>query len=172
MKYRVLCHILVFFVCLGSLMAQTQDSTQKIPRTARNVVFVEGLGNGFLYSVNYERFLWDAVSLRAGFSAWTNNSDPQFIQDNITVPILINFLTSESEHNFEGGIGITIWQNTITSYPTRTTILAALRLGYRYQPLKGGFVFGIAFTPLFNPFFSRGSSGIEAWGGISLGWSF
>ena len=37
-------------------------------RTANNSIFVEGFGNGALYSVNYERILGDTnISLRAGF---------------------------------------------------------------------------------------------------------
>jgi hypothetical protein len=125
-------------------------------------VFVEGFGNAGYYSVNYERFLSDPISLRAGLSFWTNGSIP-FIQDRVICPILINFLTSESGHNFEVGVGAVLVLITITSYPPGITTTLSLRLGYRYQPLKGGFVFGIAFTPIpYQPI----------WGGISLGWAF
>ena len=90
MKYRVLCHILVFLLCAGGLFAQTQDSTQIIYRTARNIVFVEGLGNGGYYSVNYERFLLDAISLRVGFSTFTNDYSTNFPQFNIIVPKVVD----------------------------------------------------------------------------------
>jgi hypothetical protein len=53
-----------------------------------------------------------------------------------------------------------------------------VRIGYRYQPLSGGFNFGLTFTPLvsvndFPPsvnFLQR--LYIQPWGGISLGWGF
>ena len=79
MKYRVLCHILVFLLCVGGLLAQTvvRDSAQMVQstqasvqaeRTAWNTVHLELLGLGLIYSVSYERHLSKSFALRFGAS--------------------------------------------------------------------------------------------------------
>lgn len=181
MKYRVLCHILVFFMCLSGLAAQTHDSTQILSRTARNVVFVEGLGNGIVYSVNYERFLSDVISLRVGFS-WLPVTVFSTSQERSILPISVNYFLGQGEHRCELGVGLTVMYSIrryrpdpmipiipddpsfyLQAYPTA-------RLGYRFQPMNGGFVFGVTFTPILvldTPYTT-----FQPWGGISLGWGF
>ena len=85
-KYRVLCHILVFLLCVGGLFAQTvvQDSAQMVQSTqqvvhlqseqriAQNALLLElsvyprSYATEYLYSLSYERLLNDNVSLRIG----------------------------------------------------------------------------------------------------------
>src|SRR5262245_43039769 len=46
-------------------------SLAEAERPAANGVFLEGLGAGVLYSLNYERVVADAVAVRLGFSYWS-----------------------------------------------------------------------------------------------------
>ncbi|MFY7998246.1 MAG: hypothetical protein ACOVSW_06555 [Candidatus Kapaibacteriota bacterium] len=161
MKYLVLCHILVFFVCLAGSVAQTQDSTQ-VPlkvsdkRLAQNTVFLELFGNSLVYSINYERTVSQNFSLRAGFSYV-----PMGQNSFVAFPLLVNGFLGEGAHRFEASLGTTI----VLSYNALPSFTG--RLGYRYQPLDGGFNFAIAYTPLFSPGFF-----VPLWIGISLGWGF
>ena len=84
-------------------------------RTANNAVYVEGLGPGILYSINYERSLSD-FALRVGFGyvsvSATSNSGSTQTQASasiITVPITLSYLGVGSKTNiFELGVGATI----------------------------------------------------------------
>ncbi len=158
MKYRVLCHILVFLLCVGGLSAQalTKDSTQtvqstqasmKAERTAWNTVHLELAGLGTLFSLSYERFFSEGTAIRFGLG--------------LSPFVTFSGFLGEGEHRFEMGGGFVLVDGGgIRSNPV---LYSALRLGYRYHPLKGGFNFAIAFTPILS---------LAPWGGISLGWGF
>ena len=81
-------------------------------RSPRNTVFLELLGNGLLYSVNYERFLWDSrVSLRAGFSAFDFTAQSTFVRirtAGITSPWVVNLYLGGSEHRLQLGAVVQI----------------------------------------------------------------
>lgn len=157
MKYRVLCHILVLLLCVGALSAQTvvQDSTQmakstqasvQAERTAWNTVHLELAGVGFLFSLSYERFFSEGTAIRFGGPA-------PFVT--------FSGFIGEGEHRFEIGGGFVLVD--VGAIRSSLVLYSALRLGYRYQPLKGGFNFAITFTP---------TELFPLWGGISLGWGF
>ncbi len=169
MKYRVLCHILVFLLCVDGLSAQeTQKDSAQVTmndrRLASNNVFLELIGNGLFYSVNYERTIARNFSLRIGvsyvsFLSGNNNFG--------TVPLLVNAFIGEGAHRFEAGLGVTtiIGATTIVSYNLLPCLTG--RLAYRYQPLEGGLNFAVAYTP-----FLYGIISAPLWGGISIGWGF
>ncbi|MBL7993469.1 MAG: hypothetical protein JNN25_18670 [Candidatus Kapabacteria bacterium] len=177
MKYRVLCHILVFLLCVGGLLAQTvlQDSVQvaqstqanvQAERTAKETVFLELLGNGFAYSLNYERFLSEQYAYRIGFSTL-----PPYYY---FLPLSASYFIGQNEHRLEmGGGGVLALlpriQQNVSVIPA---FFLVLRLGYRYQPLNGGFNFAVTFTPLWDVGHNLWSPRVSPWGGISLGWSF
>jgi hypothetical protein len=121
-------------------------------RTARNSVFAEFLGNGIVYSLNYERFLGEdrgvAPSLRIGVSVipW------------LAVPFLANVYVGGLDHKLQIGVGATIVtplppDNAHGNGPIICSCVIGLPtavVGYRYVPHDGGFNFGLGFTPLFN----------------------
>lgn len=158
MKYRVLCHILVFLLCVGGLLAQTvvKDSAQVVQstqanvqaeRTAWNTVHLDLAGLGSLFSLSYERFFSEGAAIRFGIGPSSFVTFSGFI--------------GEGEHRFEIGGGFVLVDNG--AIRSSLALYSALRLGYRYHPLKGGFNFAIAFTPILS---------LAPWGGISLGWGF
>ncbi len=63
------------FLCLLSSVASAVENPPRVPargepdesdRPAPNSIFLEGLGSGVLYSINYERRVIDDLGLRIG----------------------------------------------------------------------------------------------------------
>jgi hypothetical protein len=136
-------------------------------RTANNAVYVEGLGPGILYSINYERSLSD-FALRVGFGyvsvSATSNSGSTQTQASasiITVPITLSYLGVGSKTNiFELGVGATILHagegassidtdSSATASGSATVVLPHAVVGYRYMPPGGGFLFRVGISPIF-----------------------
>ncbi len=131
-----------------------QDTVQV--RTARNAVYLELLGSGFLGSLNYERIFSEYISIRVGLSY---------------VPVtMINFTLGGSS-KFEAGIGMI--------YFSKEGVKPSITIGYRYQPYAQGFFFRA--TPVvlyygkessFNFAGSGSSSSGTSWQGWLPGISF
>lgn len=151
-------------------------------RTAHNSIFIEGLGNGGIYSVNYERILGDSnVSLRAGFGYVHTGGElafglPLAPETDLLFPVLANYYLGETSHKLQLGAGALFWHRSVTlasgggQQQESLDVAATLVIGYRYLPRDGGFNFGVGFTPMigdggFFPYFLP-------WGGISLGGGF
>jgi hypothetical protein len=136
-------------------------------RTANNAVYVEGLGPGLLYSINYERSLSD-FALRVGFgyvsvsaSSNSGSGQTQATASLITVPITLSYLGVGSKtHIFELGAGATILHvgegassidtsSSATASGAATVVLPHAVLGYRYMPPGGGFLFRVGVSPIF-----------------------
>ncbi len=177
-KYRVLCHILVFFVCLSGLAAQKlqKDSIQTTQRLFENSFSVELLGSSMLLSVNYERFLTENFSLRIGLGPFPIA---------FSIPISLNtYLFTNNGHSMEiGGGYVLAW---FSSRGIDARPYAVARIGYNYQD-RHGFLFKATFTPTFSypssslftlpltisiPPYCCEQLHIGMWFGISFGTSF
>jgi len=136
----ILFHLFPFFV-----VAQEEKDSAKI---AKNTFFIEGLGNGFWYSVNYDRILLyknnTKITGRLGVSFLYKsilNSN-----DNIwAIPFEMNILMGK-KHHFEFGLGITYsyGANSYGDYYGRIFNSSSLWLmpriiGYRFQKRQGSF---------------------------------
>jgi hypothetical protein len=147
----------------------------------RNSIYVELLGHGGLYSVNYDYRLGDKISLRVGISIWSMSMDMIIFQLNDvkfrSFPIMVNYLIGERSHRLELGVGlmptyISTGPGTffyiINSNPSgHETILPVIAtVGYRYQPEKGGIIFRAGATPILV----SGRAGFSI--GISAGYGF
>jgi len=155
----------------------TAVAQEEATRFSRNAIYVEVLGQGILYSVNYDHRFTPHIGLRAGFTTWV--LDLVIIPEMrfTGFPIMINYLTGEGTSHLELGIGVI---PMILSSPERenflglfhveertmTTVLATATVGYRAQPQDGGFVFRIGLTPFFT------FKGAALSGGLSLGFAF
>lgn len=161
------------------------DASDEPVRTAKNVVFAELLGNGLGYSVNYERLFDDTgFGVRAGFSylslgasGGTGSTSSSVRVSWISVPILANYYVGSANHKLQLGLGVSLVY--ATSEGRSADVFGSVSglvpfvtgvIGYRYLPAKGGFNFGIGFTPLFIP--GGETRTFLPWGGIGLGAAF
>jgi hypothetical protein len=150
------------------------------PGPASNVIFFEALGNGLLYSLNYERlFAGFNVGLRAGASFFTYDVSQAQGSGNLTLltfPIVASYYLGSLHHKLELGLGATILYFSAASDSTGTQfagsgtglgIAATGVIGYRYLPRGTGPTVGVGFTPLARP-----EKGFLPWGGLNVGLVF
>jgi len=137
-----------------------------------NSFYLELLGNGGLYSVNYDRLFTENLGGRIGVS-YLSSFDFIFtsVENLLLVPIMLNYFVGNN-HKLELGAGVVIVSADnigffgLESGSVGTAIGGTATIGYRYQPSNGGFLFRIGFSPFFA------DDGFAASGGISLGFSF
>lgn len=175
--------IILLAVALSWAVAPLPARAQAGTRTAHNALYLEGLGNAGLYSVNYDRRVGDVLALRAGVGAWT--ADDLFLGDEaessvLAVPVTVSWLPGASGRGPELGGGVLLGRrdregafgedDTSSSFVSLTGIA-----GYRWQPLDGGMVVRIGFTP----FYGLGDEdeaypdkGFIPSAGISIGYAF
>lgn len=152
----------------------------------RNSVYIELLGNSLIYSLNYD-YLFDlstnaklAVGVGTSYLYLKGENGGHILNPNgeivggvtsyinnhnLLLTPEVNFLIgNSSNHYFE--TGISICNHILITTDLEYNIAPALRIGYRYQPLKGGFLFRIGFTPVYS------NNKIYPFGGLSFGYSF
>lgn len=149
---------------------------------AANTIHFELLGNGILYSINYDRLINHNFSARVGYmylSAEATSSDPndptKVTFSMSLIPVTASYLMGPGNHRLELGGGPVI---AFVSADINDGVqgisgsgLASIVgiIGYRYQPMDGGFNFRAALTPHYVP---NGDTHFLPWGGISLGYTF
>ena len=140
----------------ASAIASLSVGAQAMPAVAvpRNAVYLELLGSGGVFSLNYERLVRERVAFRVGAGSWT--SDDVFGAGETTIttlPVTVSLVTGRDRHFVELGGGILLGRKRFESSfgdPGRSTSIFSLSglLGYRYQQPGGGFLFRSGFTPL------------------------
>ncbi len=158
----------LLFICPGTSWAQEG-------KKASNSIYLELLGNGAVYSLNYDRMFSNSVSGRIGImsvpvdEATLDVDEDDVKVDLTTLPIMINYLKG-GNHKLEigGGVILVFVSADIKEVGSveGSGVLGTATLGYRYQPRAGGFNFRIGFTPIFD------QGGFSPWAGLSLGYSF
>ncbi len=155
--------------------------TSSVPRfvTAFNV---EIGGNGIAGSFNLEEKFYNRATLRVGIGGFgrvhvhKRESSNATYNSYIWKPVFVvssSYLFFGPEKFLEVGLGVTIQPPTsqgLAPYISDNTeaILPTMTIGYRYQPVKSGFMFRVGFTP----FIANDLGSITPYGGISLGHSF
>ena len=141
---------------------------QPAEREAKNSIYIEGLGPGILYSINYDRTFGDFAG-RVGFSyialSASANSGTQSSEAHasfITVPLTLTYLGIGSKKNiFEIGAGATIvhvgagastfaTDHRESDSSSDTLLFGDLIFGYRLQPPDGGFLLRTGISPIFG----------------------
>jgi hypothetical protein len=184
-KYIVLA-ITLMTLFIGVVKPQSgiaQDMRQYSPEerfqmTAKNSLFVEGLGVGGLYSFNYDRRIAPTWNVRVGFSNYRIDVNYFDVLSGsasaVIVPLVGSYLYNfpESQSYLEVGAGISsafLAASATTVVPTSGAIylpIPTLVLMYRLMPTEGGFSLRAGVTPLFLPTL------FLPWLGVSLGWTF
>jgi hypothetical protein len=161
--------------------------------TYRKSINVDLLGGGLTANLSFDMRLkkgvQDGIGFRAGIGGFSmNNLITTDAEGNrgvsnfslVTIPLEVNYLIGKRRSAFETGVGILnyystsngaiIKQNTnnVVTYDAKGFDFGAvyLKLGYRFQPLKNGVTFNVAYTPLIN------GAGFQHCFGLGLGFSF
>lgn len=179
----------IIFICLIGLCQLNVIHSSAQPRVfeKKNAFYIEALGNARLASLNYERIFNQSenmkTGIRLGYGFWISDFDNELFTNSI-LPIELNSLIGKDRHHLEFGIGTALNFEKSTTYyffgvgpKYRDPYLSFHgRLGYRYQKPEGGFVFRLAFTPMFtrdnSSISSERMSKFYPWAGVSFGYSF
>ncbi len=140
---------LVFFLLMMCYSVRSQDVY------AKNAVYLEVLGNGGAYSLNYERAFSPKFLLRVGFASWSSSAPFGGDESITTIPVMINSLFGTGNHKFEGGLGFLLGGEKHSgneAWPESSDTIFALTgvAGYRYQKPSGGIIFRAGLTPFLN----------------------
>ena len=172
------CFSLTVLLVLGSSCLAQAGAAPIV----RNAVYLELLGNGGLYSVNFERMLNDTLALRVGFATWNS---PALFYDGTppdrftTVPVTVSYLLGSGERKLELGGGVTFGRETRDRSSIHKTSSSFSNLtgiiGYRSQPPGRGYLFRAGVTPFYS--FEQGDeaypdSGFTLSAGVSFGYRF
>jgi hypothetical protein len=142
------------------------------------VLYVELLGPGLFYSINYERVFGD-FSGRVGLSYIAVSASSRASGDSgsasfTTVPLTVSYLgIGNKKHMFEVGAGVDIMHASagastlgVESNESATKVFGLLIVGYRLQPLDGGFFLHTGLAPIV------GSGVFLPWPYVGLGAAF
>lgn len=156
----------ILLVMLTSNLALSQ-----VAGTASNSIHLELLGNGLIYSLNYERIIIESLSARAGIGyIQVNEIGGDDKVSLTTVPVMVNYLLGSKSSHLELGIGACFIVASADfkefASVSGSETLGTATFGYRYQRPDGGILFRAGVTPLF------GSIGFQLWFGLGFGYAF
>jgi hypothetical protein len=160
-KIKSLALFLLFVT--SAIFSQTnENSVATTTLLKHHSIYAELGGNSGIYSLNYDYTLSMSektqIAFGSGFGFYGIVQERTFssMKNIYYLTPSLNFLYGRNSHHLEAGINVLLIGATIPS----------LRFGYRYQPVKGGFLFRVAFTPILL-------AGMPIpWGGLSLGYTF
>ena len=155
--------------------ASAQEALARQPGFARNSIFLELGGNGIFYSLNYDHKFFDHVSARLGgmYLPLPASDDGTGGENRVGIalfPIMVNYLVGNGNSRLELGAGTMV--GYVSGEVDNENLNAggvgglATTIGYRLQPRGGGFLFRVGLTPFLV------GSGLQLWGGLSLGGTF
>jgi hypothetical protein len=130
----------------------------------RNAFFLELLGVGYVWSVNYEYIAFNHVAIRSGLSYFFTGDNNHFL-----APVSLTYLLGSGNFRMEYGAGYPI--NITPFYNLPNAIFPIC--GIRFQSDKSGLIWRIAYTPWF-PFKVKNSyanTDITQWLSTSIGYS-
>ena len=137
------------------------DITSSDKKLKPHSIYVELGGNSIFYSLNYD-YLFSLsengkLAVGAGLEYLTmgsyDNSYAPLSKSFLLVTPAVNLLLGKKSHHLEVGMSAIYFS------------IPSARIGYRYQPAKGGFLFRIGYTPIILAMPLH-------WGGLSFGYTF
>jgi hypothetical protein len=142
-------------------------------RTANNALYIEALGAGLFYSLNYDH-AFGAIAPRVGIGYFAVSGASW-----VSLPVTVSYLgIGGLKHMFEVGAGVSInyfsasvsFAGAGSSSASATDVYGVVILGYRYQPPDGGFFLRAGVSPIFG----GGASGgfFLPWPHLGLGATF
>ena len=192
--------ILVFLTLFNSISGQDNSSlstgAESQSDNSKNAAYVELLGKGGIYSINFEREVYRineeiAFNASIGFSLMNGYTDVEKSKD-FLLPLEINVKYSFDKHHVVLGYGTTLWKykvidvkidnSNIGDSPAAPTLkpmkewFAHLTLEYRYQKPEGGLLIKAGITPLWFDYMSYSAfsknANFQMWPNLGVGWAF
>ena len=169
---RTLCIFVSIFIFSISTYGQSDQKSKSISE-AKNSLFIEGLGHGFVYSINYERLLFDnekthtSAHIGIGYYGKKSGVIPLWVPISLIESIKLN------ENQFiEVGVGKMFTNDGIqfsdgtfeNNYEFEDWIF---RLGYKHYFKNKKWLLKIAYTPIILD-----KTDFIHWGGASFGYRF
>jgi hypothetical protein len=118
-----------------------------------NAVYLELLGNGGLFSINYERAVTPSVRLRIGAASWTTQSFWSDAETQITTfPLMLHLLPGRDAHRLEAAVGVLLGRRSRDRDVGESGAFVSLTalVGYRYEPPGRRIVFRAGVTPFYG----------------------
>jgi len=139
----------LIFAAIRSPEAQDSAISQAHRGHAPNAIFVEILGNGGLYSLNYDRSLSNAISVRGGYTKWSSvDLGDQPTKHYMFYLLMLNGLLGQTPHRFEIGGGARFGRVEEENTPgAKSALKVTSTFGYRYQQPSQGWLFRCGFVP-------------------------
>lgn len=175
---------LIYLLLINKFIAAQQfnNETLKVAEVYKetrfskpNSIQFELLGQGFVYSINYERILLNGTLLKTAVDAGIAFYPPVTDMTNFVIPLSLNEILTFGNHHLELGIGTAIQFDVYN--PSESGVnyrdfdcYYNGRLGYRFQNPKGKYLFRIGYTPFL--YTSPDLVEYTHWGGISFGYNF
>ena len=144
----------------------------KVNAQKNNAVYAELGGNGYYYSINYERSFSNKTLTRGGIGVATGN---------FVLPLLFGKYFGNGNHHLEVDLGLTYVHGKINpqdSYDdivTRDQYFVTAFLGYRYQNPDKKSLFRVGYTPLYkihDSYAPFDNNFLFHWAGVSYGFRF
>jgi len=161
--------VFTILILLSSSQSSAQYSNTSL---VKNQVYLELGGSGLTYSINYERLVSENFALRGGIGI---TPGLLFIDGTLfTIPVSGSYLIGGDFSKLELGLGanyITSTDIDFFSLPLGSFSLIAFDgiIGYRGGNPNGGFIFRIAFNPMYS---SEFDPEFLPYGLISFGYGF
>jgi hypothetical protein len=138
------------------LKRNSNKASDKIIVTDRppQAVFGELYGRSIIFSANYDRRLFKRLD-GLGYTVGIGYADLDGLSI-FSIPLTVNYLFGKHGKYLELGAGISYINASITTTDDLSsstaeghTIIGTMTIGYRSQPINGGFMFRAGINPLF-----------------------
>jgi hypothetical protein len=190
---RNLIASLIILTLINSVFSQENNVSNIFER---NTIYTEAFGQGFCWSLNYDRLFNTEKRIMNSYTAGIVYV-PESIQFGdgtyYGIPLSYNWLIGKKSHHFELGIGLTsLLVNPNSTVRSDFYSYFTPKIGYRFQRQQGGLFFRATATPMiallnvnthkFGSDKSRSFSTLSnvagldyvafPWPGLSIGYSF
>ena len=168
-------YYLILLSCSHLSIAQRADSSTT-HFAARNAVYLEVGGTAVVYSLNYDRLFSDRKKWKKGARLGIGFLNASLHDSRLVGELYaLKPLKNHQDRYFELGIGALYRSPRIVSETSGITDSPAIglspRVGIRFQKPGPGWIFRLAFTPVFS---KQADSPVKIapWAGFSIGRSF
>lgn len=147
-------HLLFILILAFSLQSFAQQKSTNFP-IERNTIYAEAFGQGFCYSLNYDRLFNVDKKVFNSFTVGMTYA-PKKLEfgdgSYFGIPVSYNWLFGEKSHHLELGVGFTgmlvnsRYNNNSSTFYTYLTP----KIGYRFQRPQGGLFLKVTATPMID----------------------